>query len=72
MHALPYPSLSLAYKNAVLQLLVICASPRIFWGALGLEIVKHCSKSLRCIDHEALKRVKLEEKAILHENIHTH
>lgn len=72
MHVPPSPSLSFAYKNAVLQLLLIYTSFRILGGALGLEIVKRCSKRLRCIDHEALKRVKLKEKAVLHENIHTH
>ena len=72
-HTPPHPSLwSFAYKNADLELLLIYVSLGIFLGALGLEIAKHCSKRFRCIYHKALERVKLEEKAALHENIHTH
>lgn len=41
-------------------------------GTRGLEIVQHCSKRLCCIHHGALKRVKLQGKAALHENIHPH
>ena len=41
-------------------------------GTRGLEIVQHCSKRLCCTHHGALKRVKLQGKAALHENIHPH
>lgn len=43
-HIPPYPSwFSFAYKNAAFELLLTQASLGIFVGALGLEIVKHCS-----------------------------
>lgn len=72
MNISPYPSLSFTYKNAVLELLLIYTSLRIFLGALGLEIVKYCTKRCCCIYYEALKRAELEGEAALHENIHTH
>lgn len=59
-------------KNAVFELLLFYTSLRIFEGAHGLEMVQHCSKRLCCIHHGVRKRVKLEGKAALHENIHPH
>ena len=59
-------------KNAVFELLLFYTSLRIFMGTRGLEIVQHCSKRLCCTHHGTLKRVKLQGKAALHENIHPH
>lgn len=69
---IPHHSVSFTHKSAVSELLLLYTPLGIFLGALGLEIIKHCSKRLCCIYHGALKRVRLEDKAVLHENIHTH